>query len=49
MMYDVLQLIVLLLNVASFGYYLYLAGKMKGLEIAIKTVLQNREEAERDA
>ena len=35
MMYDILQLVVLLANVAAFGYYLYLAGKANGVLNAI--------------
>ena len=43
-MYDIFQLVVLLANVAAFGYYLYLAGKAKGILNAIEIVLKPREE-----
>lgn len=48
MMYDIFQLVVLLANIAAFGYYLYLAGKAKGILNAIEVVLKQREE-ENDA
>ena len=47
-MYDIFQLVVLLANIAAFGYYLYLAGKAKGILNAIEVVLKQREE-ENDA
>lgn len=44
MIFDIAQLVVLLANVAAFGYYLYLAGKAKGILNAIEIVLKQREE-----
>lgn len=48
MIFDIAQLIVFLATVAAYGYYLYLAGKAKGILNAIEIVLKQREE-ENDA
>lgn len=34
MIYEIFQMVVLLLNIAAFGYYLYMAGKIKGMKEA---------------
>ncbi len=48
MMYDIFQLVVLLVNVAAMGYYCYLSGKAKGVLKAIEIVLAQREEEDKE-
>lgn len=48
MVHDILQLAALLANIASFGYYLYQAGKLKGLNIAVTATLNHRDEDSND-
>jgi len=44
MIFELAQLIVFLASIFAFGYYLYLAGKAKGVLNAIEIVLKQREE-----
>lgn len=48
MMYDIFQLVVLLVSVAAMGYYCYLSGKAKGVLKAIEIVLAQREEEDKE-
>lgn len=43
-MFDILELVVFLATLAAYGYYLYLAGKVKGFLKAIEVFLKQREE-----
>ena len=50
MIFDIAQLIVVLVSIFSFGYYLYLAGQYKGFLKAIEVYLKYEEkENETDA
>ena len=50
MIFDIAQLIVVLVSIFSFGYYLYLAGQYKGFLKAIEDYLKYEEkENENDA
>ena len=50
MIFDIEQLIVVLVSIFSFGYYLYLAGQYKGFLKAIEVYLKYEEkENENDA
>lgn len=42
MLFDIIQLFVILATIAVFGYYLYLAGKVKGILKSINIVLKQR-------
>lgn len=44
MLFDIIQLCVILATIAVFGYYYYLAGKVKGFLKAIEVFLKQREE-----
>lgn len=48
MMYDIFQLVVLLVNVAAMGYYCYLSGTAKGVLKAIEIVLAQMEEEDKE-
>lgn len=39
-MLDILELVVFLATLAAYGYYLYLAGKVKGFLDAIRVFIQ---------
>lgn len=43
MIFDIAQLIVVLVSIFSFGYYLYLAGQYKGFLKAIEVYLKYEE------
>lgn len=43
MLFDIIQLCVILATIAVFGYYYYLAGKVKGVLLAIKIFLEKDE------
>lgn len=45
MMYDILQLLVLMLNILCALYYSYQSGKLKGLSIAVSAALNHKKEA----
>ena len=48
MIFDIAQLIVVLVSIFSFGYYLYLAGKAKGVLKAIEIFLKQSEKENED-
>lgn len=41
-MYNILQLVILLANVCCIGYFLYQAGKLKGLSMATSAALNHK-------
>ncbi|WP_146018697.1 hypothetical protein [Akkermansia muciniphila] len=48
MIFDIAQLIVVLVSIFSFGYYLYLAGQYKGFLKAIEVYLKYEEKENED-
>lgn len=41
----IIQVAIILANIACLGYLLYQAGKLKGLSIAVTSALNHRKEA----
>lgn len=46
MLFDIIQLFVILATTAVFGYYYYLAGRVKGVLTAIEIFLTHDDEKE---